>query len=66
MNNLIVMLDIKIKYAKSHPEHAKQYFEQAFGMVEYHTYLFPNDFDKVEKLWNEVYRPQFEKIVFGY
>ena len=33
MNNLIVMLDIKIKYAKSHPEHAKQYFEQAFGMV---------------------------------
>ena len=30
MSNLIVMLDIKIKYAKSHPEHAERYFEQVF------------------------------------
>ena len=59
MNNLIVMLDRWLNYANKFPEHAKQYFTQAFGMVEYHLYLFPNDGDKVEKLWNEVYRPQF-------
>ena len=66
MNNLIVMLDIWLKNATEHPEQAKRCYEQAFGAVQYHDFLFPNDYKQVEALWNDNYRLKFEKIIYRY
>ena len=67
MTTLINALDLQLKWCKS--EHyktfRKTYFDQAFGMLTMYNALYPNDFSKTEKLWNEVYRPQFEELIYG-
>ena len=40
------------------------WMHQAFGAVQYHITLVPEDYEKVEELWNK-YRPQFERKVYG-
>ena len=66
MNTLINALDRQMKWCKD--EHLKEfrrtYFDQAFGMVQMASYFYPNDSKRIENLWNEVYRPQFEKLVY--
>jgi hypothetical protein len=37
---------------------------QAFGAVQYHITLIPEDYERVEELWNK-YKPQFERKVYG-
>lgn len=68
MNTLIAMLDRHLsdckKYADSYA-FRRTYFDQAFGMVRMFTALYPNEDAKVGELWEEVYRPQFEKILWG-
>ncbi|MBO5730137.1 MAG: hypothetical protein J6R67_02975 [Treponema sp.] len=37
--------------------------ERAFGAVQHHFMLFPQEQDEAGRLW-ETYKPQFEKIIF--
>ena len=52
MNCLINQLDVRT------------YFDQAFGMLLMACAYDPNNCAKYEQLWNETYKPAFEKIVF--
>lgn len=68
MNTLILMLDRHLDYCKKFAMSQslkRTYFDQAFGMLTMYCALYPNDYSKAEKLWEEVYRPQFEKILWG-
>lgn len=60
---LIRFLDYYLKVCKKwkFPEHA---FHQAFGGLMMFCELYPNEEEKAYKLWNEVYKPQFEKVVY--
>ena len=67
MNTLIIMLDRQFsdckKYADSY-SFRRTYYDQAFGMVRMFIALYPNEELQVTKLWNEVYKPQFENLVY--
>lgn len=66
MNTLILMLDYYIKVCENTHDSATQkaFAHQAFGCVQYHIMVFPNSTQEVEKLWNEVYKPQFDKYFY--
>lgn len=40
------------------------WMHQAFGAVQYHIALIPEDYERVEELWNK-YKPQFERKVYS-
>ena len=66
MNTLINLLDYYISLVKRGDRETRLTFlNQAFGAVQYHSFLFPNEHQKLEKLWNETYKPQFEHYVYG-
>ena len=68
MNTLINCLDSHLRDCRMYADSTslrRTYFDQAFGMLTMYNALYPNDFAKTEKLWNEVYRPQFEEIIYG-
>ena len=65
MSTLINYLDYTLKAAKNPCLEAKTFYNQAFGAVQYHLYQFPNDECKVIALWEDVYKPQFEKEIYG-
>lgn len=68
MNTLIITLDRQLDYCKKYAVSQslkRTYFDQAFGMLTMYCALYPNDYQKAEKLWNEVYRPQFETLLWG-
>ena len=66
MNTLINLLDYYISLAKRGDHKTRlAFFHQAFGAVQYHSFLFPSEHQKLEKLWNETYKPEFEKYVYG-
>lgn len=66
MKNLILILD----YYRNACQKAtdlptkRTFFDQAFGACQYHIFIFPNDQVDVEDLWNDVYKPQFEKMMY--
>ena len=66
MKTLISILDDYISLVK-YSDHKTRlvFFEQAFGAVQYHNFLYPSQHSKLEKLWNETYKPEFEKYVYG-
>lgn len=66
MNTLINYLDYTLRAAKNPCFDAKTFYNQAFGAVQYHLFQFPNDEAKVVKLWDEVYKPQFEKEMYDF
>lgn len=39
-------------------------YDHAFGACEYHILIFHDDQEKVEQMW-DIYRPKFEKLVYG-
>ena len=68
MNTLINQLDRHLSMCKEYADSRslrRTYFDQAFGMLTMYNALYPNDFSKTEKLWNEIYRPHFEALVYG-
>lgn len=68
MNCLINQLDLHLHNAKKFGgDYAtrRTYFDQAFGMVLMCCALYPNECKKLERLWEEVYRPKFEEMVFS-
>lgn len=68
MQTLINYLDRHLAMCKKYADSQslkRTYFDQAFGMLVMYCGLYPNCEDKAEKLWDEVYRPQFETIMWG-
>lgn len=61
---LIRFLDRYLKWCKEweNPERA---LSQAFGGLTMFCELYPNEEEKAVELWYEVYKPQFEKVVWG-
>lgn len=68
MNCLINQLDLQLNNCKKFDENnyqtARTYFDQAFGMLMMACAYDPNNYPKYERLWEEVYKPAFEKIVY--
>lgn len=67
MNTLINALDRNLKWCKDeyHPTAKRASFDQAFGMAQMACSFYPQESKKIEKLWEEVYKPQFEKLIYG-
>lgn len=68
MTTLINLLDRHLRQCQKYADNQslkRTYFDQAFGMLTMYCALYPNNDQKAEKLWDEVYRPQFEKILWG-
>ena len=68
MNCLINQLDVHLhnckKFGENHYPTARTYFDQAFGMLLMACAYDPNNCAQYERLWNETYKPAFEKIVY--
>ena len=66
MNTLINALDRQLTWCKDETlkDFRSTYFDQAFGMVQMACNFYPNDYKRIETLWEDVYRPQFEKLVY--
>ena len=66
MNTLIMTLDRQLKWCKDETLKGfrRTYFDQAFGMVQMACCFYPNDHKRIVNLWEDVYRPQFEKLVY--
>jgi hypothetical protein len=64
INALIRFLDRYLAWSKTweKPEVA---FHQAFGGLTMFCELYPNEEQRAIELWNEVYKPRFEKVVYG-
>lgn len=67
MNTLINALDRQLKWCKNEFATAtrKTYFDQAFGMAQMACCFYPNDSKRIQNLWEDVYRPQFENLIYG-
>ena len=67
MNTLIQFIETCLRDCKATTDHTsrKNAFDRAFGAIQYHIMLDLTDFQQVETLWNETYRPQFEELVWG-
>lgn len=65
LNTLINALNYYIKACRNAQDKRTQrtFCDQAFGAAQYHILMFPNDQKKVEDLW-DVYKPQFEEIIY--
>lgn len=65
LNTLINALDYYLKACKRAEDKTtkRTFFDQAFGAAQYHIFMFPNDQQRVENLWNG-YKPQFEEEVY--
>lgn len=66
LNTLINALNYYLKACRNAQDKRTQrtFCDQAFGAAQYHILMFPNDQKRVEDLW-DVYKPQFEEIIFG-
>lgn len=64
IHTLIRFLDRYLKWCKER-ENPERALSQAFGGLTMFCELYPNDEEKAIELWYEVYKPQFEKVVYG-
>ena len=67
MNTLINALDRQLRWCKDeyHPTAKRASFDQAFGMAQMACCFYPNDSERIQNLWDDVYRPAFEKLIYG-
>lgn len=67
MEKLIEMLDYYVNACARAQDFATQrtFYDQATGAMLMYCYLNITDEAKVLPLWDETYRPKFEKIVYG-
>lgn len=66
MKTLIDLLNYYLSLVKHGDDKTRVvFYNQAFGAVQYHSFLYPNQHSELEKLWNETYKPQFEHYVYG-
>lgn len=67
MEKLIQMLDYYVNACTRAQDFATQrtFYDQATGAMQMYCYLNITDEAQVLPLWDETYRPKFEKIVYG-
>lgn len=67
MENLTNILNYYLRACRNAQDTktSKTFFDQAFGAVQYHLFVFPYTEKEVESLWNE-YKAQFEYIIYGW
>lgn len=68
MEKLINFIEMQLNWAKQTPNSANAFFHNAFGALQFYIVehnLHNEDYAELEKVWNETYRPQFEKLVYG-
>lgn len=66
MKTLIDLLNYYLSLVKRGDNQTRVvFYNQAFGAVQYHSFLYPSQHSELEKLWNETYKPQFEHYVYG-
>lgn len=68
MEKLIQYIESHLKWASQTPDHAKTFFNQAFGAVQFYIIehnLSAEEFADLETKWNTTYKPSFEAIMYG-
>ena len=68
MEKLLQYIENHLKWSAQTPEHAKTFFNQAFGAVQFYMIehsLTGDEFTELETKWNETYKPAFEAIMYG-
>jgi hypothetical protein len=67
MEKLIEFIELCLRSVKTTSDRTTRlkYYNQAFGAVQYHDFLHLTEYEELETLWNETYRPQFEELVYG-
>lgn len=68
MERLIVYIENLLKWSKQTPSSAQNFFHQAFGAVQFYIVehdISSDEFKELEAKWNDVYRPQFEEVMYN-
>lgn len=68
MKTLKIMLDTHLSQCRMYANSCafvRTYFDQSFGMATMYRALYPEEAQAVDKLWEEVYRPQYEELMWG-
>lgn len=68
MEKLINYIENLLKWTKETPEHAKTFFNQAFGALQFYIIehnLSADEYAELETKWNETYKPAFEAVMYG-
>jgi hypothetical protein len=68
MEKLLQYIENHLKWASQTPDHAKTFFNQAFGALQFYIIehnLYDAEFTALETKWNEVHRPQFEEVMYN-
>lgn len=67
MEKLIELLNYYVNACARAQDFATQrtFYDQATGAMQMYCYLNITDEAKVLPLWDETYRPKFEKIIYG-
>ena len=68
MEKLLHHIETLLKWASQTPDHAKTFFNQAFGALQFYIIehnLSNSEFSALETKWNTTYKPAFEAIIYG-
>ena len=68
MEKLTNHINTLLKWSKETPEHARAFFNQAFGALQFYIIehnLSNAEYTDLETKWNETYKPAFETIMYG-
>ena len=68
METLLHHIETLLKWASQTPDHAKTFFNQAFGALQFYIIehnLSGDEFTALETKWNTTYKPSFEAIMYG-
>lgn len=65
IKQILNYIDTRIAKAAIYPSDAKTFMNQAFGALDFYLLNNPNDFNQLEQMWNNTYKPQFEKIIYN-
>ena len=68
METLFNHIETLLKWSAQTPEHAKTFFNQAFGALQFYIIehsLSADEYADLETKWNTTYKPSFEAIIYG-
>lgn len=68
MEKLLQYIENHLKWASQTPDHAKTFFNQAFGALQFYIIehsLSNDEYIALEAKWNYTYKPAFEAIMYG-
>ena len=65
MENIINFIERKLDASRRYPQYANTFFSQAFGALEYHCAVHPENESDLICVWKETYYDAFNAIIFG-